>query len=274
MWELLSFWPALGPLGRALTLALTGLAIGSFLSVLRHRLPLRQDPWQGRSQCPACSQTLGPAELLPVLSYLIQRGRCKHCKAPIPSIYPLLELGTALLAAAGGLVSWTAGLVVLGALIGLTWRRGRSRVRRAAGGYLLVEVVISLFLFALSIGAVLDIFAVARYAIPAGQRRTEAIALARGRFSQIASGVYRLKATQPAKNYCLTQRTLGGATPGDQVLGPGYENYEVLVSFDEGASDDHQCVGLTVTVKWCATCAASRYGQALAPVTVSGYVRK
>ncbi|HLO02351.1 MAG TPA: prepilin peptidase, partial [Symbiobacteriaceae bacterium] len=127
MLQLLSFWPSLGPVGRAVTLFCLGLAVGSFLSVLRYRLPRRQDPLRGRSRCTACGHTLGVAELVPLLSYLVQRGRCRHCQAVIAPIYPLLELATGVLAAAGGLVSWTIGLAALGALVGVTWAQGRSR---------------------------------------------------------------------------------------------------------------------------------------------------
>jgi leader peptidase (prepilin peptidase)/N-methyltransferase len=105
--------------------ALLGLCVGSFLNVVIHRLPLMlQRQWRAqcrevlalppaaedvdevspalnlahpRSHCPVCRQTLGVADLLPLLGFLRRRGRCRHCGAAISWRYPLVEAGTALL---------------------------------------------------------------------------------------------------------------------------------------------------------------------------------
>lgn len=272
MWQLLSFWPSLGPVGRAVTLFCLGLAVGSFLSVLRHRLPLRQDPLRGRSHCPTCDQTLGLAEMVPVLSYLMQRGRCRHCQAVIAPLYPLLELSTGALAAAGGLVSWTVGLAVLGALVGTTWVQGRSRAQ-AARGLLLVEVLVAFLLLAISIGAVLDLFGIVLHAGRAGDHKTEAVALARAQYSLLAQGL--TATSKQAKVYCNQERTPPEAPlTGEDVLGlPELAIYRVAISYDEASSDNNQCLGLTITVT-CPDC-PYRYGeQPLAPVMVRGYIRK
>lgn len=266
MLELLSFWPALGPVGRAITLGFLGLMVGSFLSVLRYRLPRRQDPWRGRSRCPTCGHNLGMMEMVPVLSYVVQGGRCRLCRVAISPIYPLLELGTGLLAAAGGLVSWTMGLAVLGALIGVTWIQGRTRVRRTAGGFMLVEVVVAFLLLAVSIGAVLDLFGIVRHAVPAGYRRTEAVALARAQYSIAAQGLNQTSKT--ATSYCHTN--IPSEQTGEDVLGiADLSAYIVDVTID--AADNIQCT-VVISVS-CPTC-PSRYGEALAPVTVRGYIRK
>jgi leader peptidase (prepilin peptidase)/N-methyltransferase len=104
-------------------LALFGLCIGSFLNVVVHRLPLMMErDWraesaellglpppesgaalslaQPRSRCPHCGHQLGWYENIPLLSWLVLRGRCSACKAPISLRYPLVELGCALLFAA------------------------------------------------------------------------------------------------------------------------------------------------------------------------------
>ncbi|MBO5292973.1 MAG: prepilin peptidase [Lachnospiraceae bacterium] len=76
---------------------LIGSIIGSFLNVCILRLPTGESVVTGRSHCPHCNHTLSFAEMIPVLSYLILRGRCRICKAPISIQYPLVEALTALL---------------------------------------------------------------------------------------------------------------------------------------------------------------------------------
>ena len=77
-----------------------GLFIGSFLNVVAYRVPRQESiVWPG-SHCPTCNHSLSPWELIPVLSWLVLRGRCRHCKVPIPGRYPLLEMTTAGLFAA------------------------------------------------------------------------------------------------------------------------------------------------------------------------------
>lgn len=80
--------------------ALFGLAIGSFLNVVIHRVPLRQSVLLPRSQCPTCHTALAERDNIPVLSWLLLRGRCRSCKAPISIRYPAVELLTAILFAA------------------------------------------------------------------------------------------------------------------------------------------------------------------------------
>ena len=128
--------------------ALGGLFIGSFLNVLIYRLPLMLEaayaaPCEHGSEgnggatltpavpltpltlaapgshCPACKRPVRPADNIPVLSYLFLRGRCAGCQARIPLRYPLIELGSALLAAGA---AWHFGptLQLAGALL-LMW---------------------------------------------------------------------------------------------------------------------------------------------------------
>lgn len=70
---------------------LLGLVVGSFLNVVIVRLPKGQSVVVPRSHCPHCRTTLGPWELIPVLSWLLQRGRCRTCGAKISWQYPLVE---------------------------------------------------------------------------------------------------------------------------------------------------------------------------------------
>jgi len=125
----------------ALIAALLGLIVGSFLNVVIHRLPKMmhaqwaaqaaefegRNPapqplynlWHPPSQCPACGARIGPLQNIPLVSYLLLRGRCAHCAAPISPRYPIVEAVT------GGLSLWVAahfgwGLAGASALI-LTW---------------------------------------------------------------------------------------------------------------------------------------------------------
>lgn len=73
---------------------------GSFLGVLVVRLPAEQSVVFGRSACAACGSRLAWYELVPLLSYAVQRGRCRHCGAPIGRFHPMIEL------AATAVVAW------------------------------------------------------------------------------------------------------------------------------------------------------------------------
>src|SRR5215211_1496866 len=74
-----------------------GAFIGSFLNVVVHRVPRRESLVKPGSHCPACDAAVRPYDNVPVLSWLVLRGRCRDCGVRIPARYPLLELLTALL---------------------------------------------------------------------------------------------------------------------------------------------------------------------------------
>ncbi|MEW6233633.1 MAG: prepilin peptidase [Chloroflexota bacterium] len=74
-----------------------GLVIGSFLNVCIDRLPRKESILSPPSRCTACGQQLRPLDLIPVVSFLLLRGRCRYCTAPLPWRLPVVELGTGLL---------------------------------------------------------------------------------------------------------------------------------------------------------------------------------
>jgi leader peptidase (prepilin peptidase)/N-methyltransferase len=74
-----------------------GLIFGSFATALAYRLPRGESVSTGRSKCPNCGNQIGVAENIPVFSWVLLRGRCKHCRNKISARYPLTELTTALL---------------------------------------------------------------------------------------------------------------------------------------------------------------------------------
>lgn len=88
------------------TCALLGLVIGSFLNVLIWRVPRDESVRYPASHCPSCDHAVRPRDNVPVLSWLVLRGRCRDCSAPISPRYPLVELSTGALF---GLTAWHFG---------------------------------------------------------------------------------------------------------------------------------------------------------------------
>ena len=81
-----------------------GAVSGSFLSVVAHRLPRDESFVTGRSRCPGCGATVTARDNIPIVSWLLLRGRCRSCGVRISPTYPLVELGTGLAFAAVVLV--------------------------------------------------------------------------------------------------------------------------------------------------------------------------
>lgn len=84
-------------------LIIFGLILGSFYYTAGCRIPLHLSIIAPRSSCPFCRRTLTPAELIPILSFLFQKGKCKSCGHKISFMYPAAELVTACLFAAAGI---------------------------------------------------------------------------------------------------------------------------------------------------------------------------
>ena len=92
--------------------------VGSFLGLLAHRLPEHEDVVFKRSHCRACGKPLEILELIPIFSYLRQRGKCRACGAPIPFTYPLIEVGAVLITLSA--LYFTQSWILL-ATCGLGW---------------------------------------------------------------------------------------------------------------------------------------------------------
>ncbi|MDY7223580.1 prepilin peptidase [Halalkalibacterium halodurans] len=75
-----------------LLLFVLGMVLGSFFNVIGLRVPKGQSIVAPRSHCPYCKRTLATIELIPVLSYVWQRGRCRNCRQKISPLYPFVEL--------------------------------------------------------------------------------------------------------------------------------------------------------------------------------------
>jgi len=86
-----------------------GLIMGSFLNCLSWRLVHGESVLRGRSRCTACGHVLGPLDLVPLLSWLFLRGRCRYCGKPVSVRYPLAELACGVLY---GTLTWRYGFSV------------------------------------------------------------------------------------------------------------------------------------------------------------------
>jgi leader peptidase (prepilin peptidase)/N-methyltransferase len=110
----------------AILLFLAGLLVGSFVTVVAHRVPRGESVVGGRSRCPACGAQIAAYDNVPVLSWLALRGRARCCGAPISPRYPLTELALGALYAATALVLWeepgevALGLVFVTMLVAVT----------------------------------------------------------------------------------------------------------------------------------------------------------
>jgi leader peptidase (prepilin peptidase)/N-methyltransferase len=125
-------------------LGVLGLLVGSFLNVVIHRVPAGLSVVSPGSACPFCGQAVRPYDNIPVVSWLLLRGRCRDCSRPISVRYPMVELATAGLFAITGwwfgwsaytgaaLVAMAAGVALL--LIDLDHQRLPFPITFAAGG--------------------------------------------------------------------------------------------------------------------------------------------
>lgn len=95
-----------------------GMMLGSFLNVCIVRLPVDESVVRPRSRCPKCGREVAPYDNIPVVSWLVLRGRCRRCKEPISVQYPLVELVVGIIWAGA---AWYYGLTLMavaGALFG------------------------------------------------------------------------------------------------------------------------------------------------------------
>jgi leader peptidase (prepilin peptidase) / N-methyltransferase len=140
--EIIQFFQQ-SPLWFMVVVFLFSLCIGSFLNVVVYRLPLMMEQsWQQeyleyfepekpqpqaavfnlavpRSACPHCKHQLAAKDNIPLVSWLLLKGKCRYCQAPVSKRYPLLELFTAVISA---LVAWQFGATTIGLLyLVVTW---------------------------------------------------------------------------------------------------------------------------------------------------------
>src|SRR5215218_8031042 len=103
---------------------LFGLVVGSFLNVVIHRVPRRESIVWPASHCPHCGEPIRPVDNVPLISYLLLRGRCRNCKERISARYPAVEALTGLFFGTaafefGVTLALLSALVLIAALIAL-----------------------------------------------------------------------------------------------------------------------------------------------------------
>ena len=118
---------------RALVALPFGLAIGSFMTVVVSRVPAGESVVSPRSRCPRCNAEISARDNVPVLSWVLLRGRCRSCGERISANYPLLELTTAALVVAGAAAydrPWIAVMIAvfLALMPAISWIDIRHRI--------------------------------------------------------------------------------------------------------------------------------------------------
>lgn len=137
-------WPPSGALYALL--AALGLIFGSFVTALSYRLPRGESIARGRSHCPACGHVLTAPDLVPVMSWVMNNGACRHCHAPVSWRYPAIELLSAVLfVAAGALAPGVPHMVLLLAMtpIMLTLAIVDIEHRRLPNGLMLALAILA-----------------------------------------------------------------------------------------------------------------------------------
>jgi leader peptidase (prepilin peptidase) / N-methyltransferase len=134
--------------------ALGGLIIGSFLNVVAYRLPRGESLAHPPSRCPSCGAPVKPYDNIPVLSWLLLRGRCRSCRAPISARYPIVEAVTGALWAVVTWARWddasgiALGIVLVTILIPIAIIDFEHRIipNRITGPAAVVAILIGLVL--------------------------------------------------------------------------------------------------------------------------------
>jgi leader peptidase (prepilin peptidase) / N-methyltransferase len=147
--------------------AILGLAVGSFLNVVIWRVPRGESVAHPPSACPRCTHPVRPKDNVPVLSWLLLRGRCRDCQAPISHRYPLVELTTATVFALIVLQGpdWTTPLHLYGAAIAIALTLIDIDVHRLPDRIVLPSYPVVLVLLALASWGTDDWTAMLRAAI-------------------------------------------------------------------------------------------------------------
>ncbi|HYF79132.1 MAG TPA: prepilin peptidase [Symbiobacteriaceae bacterium] len=184
---------------------LLGLVVGSFSSVLSYRLSRGESIVTPRSSCPQCWHVLGPAELVPVLSYIWLQGNCRHCGHSISWRYPALELLSGLIGLTGAYI-WGAGAAIalltalaLGhALYGL-FKRNEGK-RKDQAGMSLVEILMAGALLAAVSASTFELIQASMRVEKNTQRQTTLLKVAR---EELAAKAIEADVGVPTpSNYC------------------------------------------------------------------------
>jgi leader peptidase (prepilin peptidase)/N-methyltransferase len=145
--------------------ALLGLAVGSFLNVVIHRVPRAESLLRPGSHCPRCDTAIRARHNVPVLGWLVLRGRCAACREPISARYPLVEAATAVLFVAVTArfgFGWELPAYLYLSAIGISLALIDIDVRRLPNAIVLPSYLVGAALLAPAVIATGDLWAAAR----------------------------------------------------------------------------------------------------------------
>ena len=136
---------------------LAGLLFGSFLTVLVHRIPRKESAVAGRSRCPRCGTEIRARDNVPVVSWLLLRGRCRVCGEGISPEYPITEVAAAgLFVGAGAFVEPLFAAAVVGVFLGVMLAVALIDARWRVVPNRIVYPSLVLFAVAIAVGDLLD----------------------------------------------------------------------------------------------------------------------
>ncbi|NCO02969.1 MAG: prepilin peptidase [Alphaproteobacteria bacterium] len=142
---------------------LLGLALGSFATAVTHRELSGQSWWaigrsnkhQTHSQCPTCGHRLGLKDLIPFFSWILQRGKCRYCNAPISKFYILTETLFALICGLiGAVLSINAISLLISALLPFSYAFCLFFYKKKAFSFRLLLIILGLLCMVIGAGIV------------------------------------------------------------------------------------------------------------------------
>ncbi|MBI4863717.1 MAG: prepilin peptidase [Candidatus Riflebacteria bacterium] len=230
------------PLFHAAVIAMFAGLTGSFINVCIWRIPRRESIVFPRSRCTSCGHVLDPIDLIPILTWLVTRGHCRHCGAPVSSRYVVVEainvtlwLSAYLALGMTGRFFWTGvGLSTILAVTGISLM-SREIKRRERAGFTFISIMLTALVLAISIGPFLDLTRTGFVGATKNQEYVKAYALAMERIEEIR-GIPPANLHSDRKIYIETER-LSDNIFADEVLGQYAEMRESPKVFAEKFTD-------------------------------------
>jgi hypothetical protein len=224
--------------------------LGSFINVCIWRIPRGQSIVWPRSRCTSCGHVLDALDLIPILMYVLTRGHCRHCKAPVSSRYVIVELinvsiwltGFALFGMSLPMVAWGIVGSIIHASLGIA--RMKDEIRREAaravpdagrGGFTFISVMLACLILAISVGPFLDVARTGYLGSTKNQEYVKGWALAMERIEELQTLPYP-KVVSDRKIYIETEKTSDNIF-ADEFFGDYSKMREDAKYFDEKFTD-------------------------------------
>jgi len=183
------------PLFHIVFVAMFAGLVGSFINVCIWRIPRGESIVLPRSKCVSCGHILGVPDLFPILSYLVLRGKCRHCKAPVSPRYVIVEaINVALWIASYLALGMSLPFVIAGvalsvvlATTGIVLMKKQIRAARSREGFTFISILLAALVLAVSIGPFLDLARTGFIGATKNQEYLKAYALAQERIEELRS---------------------------------------------------------------------------------------